>query len=155
MQKKILFVCLGNICRSPLAEGILFQRLKDEKLNWLVDSAGTSNYHVGQKPDPRTIANALAHGVDLNTLRARAFVKKDFEDFDFIFTLDNSITSNVLSMTSSTNDKKKVHLFLEWIDCLKEQEVPDPYYGTESDFEKVYQLVDNACEKLILKLKTI
>lgn len=154
MQNKILFVCLGNICRSPLVEGILLKRIKEHKLNWLTDSAGTSNYHVGQKPDSRTMANALAHGVDLDKLRARTFSKKDFEDFDFIFTMDNSIKRNVLAMANTVNDKNKVHLFLEWTNGLIDQEVPDPYYGSEDDFEKVFQLLDKACERLILKLKT-
>jgi len=153
MAVKILFVCLGNICRSPLAEGILLHLVKERQLNLVVDSAGTANYHVGEAPDHRTIKNALKHGVDLRELRARCFSKDDFEKFDFIFAMDENNLKNILSLAKSDADKNKVRLFLDWANEKKGQAVPDPYYGTEKDFEEVFQLVNNACKNLLNKLQ--
>ncbi len=151
-MRKILFVCLGNICRSPLAEGIMLHMKDKMQLRLEIDSAGTSNYHVGEAPDKRTIANAKKNGVDLSYLRARQFTKNDFELFDVIAVMDRSNLSNVLALAENNSDKDKVRLFLDLVEDKKGIEVPDPYYGEEKDFEFVFQLVYNACEKLCLSL---
>lgn len=145
---KILFVCLGNICRSPLAEGIMLHLKEQHKLNIEIDSAGTAGYHIGETPDNRTIANAKKNGVDLSKLRARQFVADDFDTFDHIYVMDKSNFRNVLSLAKSDIHKQKVSLFLNTFHAGSDAEVPDPYYGTEKDFEAVFQLVYKACDNL-------
>jgi protein-tyrosine phosphatase len=145
---RILFVCLGNICRSPLAEGIMLHLKEKYDLPLHIDSAGTAGYHIGEPPDPRTVANARRNGVDLSSLRARQFQPSDFHAFDRILVMDRSNMRNVLSLAASENDRKKVALFLDVLEPGGNREVPDPYYGTEDGFEEVYQLVYRACEKL-------
>jgi protein-tyrosine phosphatase len=113
-----------------------------------VDSAGTANYHVNEPPDGRTIANAKKNGVDLSQLRARQFRTNDFEDFDHIYVMDRNNLRNVLSLTSNDQHRKKVKLFLDVLQPGTGMEVPDPYYGTETHFEEVFQLVFSACEEL-------
>jgi protein-tyrosine phosphatase len=147
-MQKILFVCLGNICRSPLAEGIMLHLKEKHNLQLHIDSAGTNNYHIGEAPDPRTQANARKNGVDLSKLRARQFRNSDFEEFDRIFVMDRSNYKNVTALSENTAHQKKVSLFLDLLDPEKQMEVPDPYYGTEQNFEEVFQLVYKACEKL-------
>ena len=147
--QKILFVCLGNICRSPLAEGIMLKLIADNKLPLIVDSAGTSHYHIGEKPDERTIANAQKHTVNLQALRARQFKISDFEEFDYIYVMDNSNLKNVLALSSKPEHQQKVHLFLNVLANKNIQEVPDPYYSSTDGFEEVFQLVYKACEKLV------
>ncbi|MBA3664287.1 MAG: low molecular weight phosphotyrosine protein phosphatase [Bacteroidetes bacterium] len=149
-MSKILFVCLGNICRSPLAEGIMLHLKNNHQLNIEIDSAGTANYHVNEAPDPRTIANARKNGVDLSSLRARQFHVSDFEKFDHIYVMDKSNLNNVLSIAKNESHKKKVSLFLETLYPGKYLEVPDPYYGSEQHFEEVFQLVYKACDNLRL-----
>ncbi|MBK7667450.1 MAG: low molecular weight phosphotyrosine protein phosphatase [Sphingobacteriaceae bacterium] len=148
---KILVVCLGNICRSPLAEGILLHLVNEKKLALKIDSAGTSNYHIGEAPDARTTANARKHNIDLSTLRARQFVVEDFDAFDKIFVMDKSNLQNVLNLARNEEDKQKVDLFLNISQPNANMEVPDPYFGGEAGFENVFQLVWNASEKLIEK----
>ncbi|MCT4562356.1 MAG: low molecular weight phosphotyrosine protein phosphatase [Crocinitomicaceae bacterium] len=150
---KILMVCLGNICRSPLADGLLRKKVEEKGLNVTVDSAGTSSYHIGSEPDTRTQENALKHGVDLSFLRARQFSKSDFQDFDRIYAMDNSNVFNILQMAQSDADKEKVKLLLDLIPEQHNKEVPDPYYGGEQGFEKVFQLVDKATDILIEELE--
>lgn len=147
-MQKILFVCLGNICRSPLAEGIMLHLRNTHQLALEIDSAGTANYHVNEAPDHRTIANARKNGVDLSALRARQFAAADFDYFDKIYVMDKNNLKNVLALSKTEAQRKKVSLLL---DCLGEPglcEVPDPYYGTEKDFEAVFQLVYRACDTL-------
>ena len=152
---KILMVCLGNICRSPLAEGILRDKLYrnnlDKKIT--VDSAGTSNYHIGQNPDYRSIANAKSHDINISELRGRQFTQNDFDNFDMIFAMDNSNYDNIVSLARNEKDKDKVDLILNMINPGKNQAVPDPYFGGEEGFENVFCLLDQACEVLIEKLK--
>ncbi len=148
-MKRILFVCLGNICRSPLAEGIMIHLKQKHNFNVEIDSAGTANYHVGEAPNARTIANAKKHGVDLSFLRARQFHVSDFEKFDVIYVMDKNNLKNVLQLATSSHHKNKVSLFLDAVNQTKGLEVPDPYYGLEKDFEEVFQLVYKACELLI------
>lgn len=152
-MQKILFVCLGNICRSPLAEGIMLHLNEKHELGWRIDSAGTANYHVGEAPDRRTVANAKKNGVDLSALRARQFKAEDFRHFDKIYVMDKSNLSNVSALAKSEEDLKKVDLLLNVSKPNSDNEVPDPYYGGEEGFEKVFQLVWEACEKLALNAK--
>lgn len=148
-MQKILVVCLGNICRSPLAEGILLHLAQQKKLDVTIDSAGTSNYHVDEAPDPRTIANAKKHNIDLTPLRARQFRQSDFDAFDRIYVMDKSNLNNVLHLARHVNDKKKVDLLLNVSHPGKNMEVPDPYFGGEAGFENVFQMVYKACDDLL------
>lgn len=145
MQEKrtsILMVCLGNICRSPLAEGLLASKVNLNKV--FVDSAGTANYHVGALPDPRSIEVAKNNGINLSHLRGRQFVQEDFDMFDQIYVMDESNYQNVLKLARSTKDKEKVDFILNQILPGQNAEVPDPYYGGESGFVHVYTLLDEA-----------
>jgi protein-tyrosine phosphatase len=146
---KILVVCLGNICRSPLAEGILLHMVAEKKLDLVIDSAGTSDYHINEAPDARTIANAKKHNIDLSPLRARQFTVEDFNAFDKIFVMDKSNLQNVLKLARNESDKQKVDLFLNISHPNGNMEVPDPYFGGEQGFENVFQLIWKASEKLI------
>ncbi len=148
-MQKILIVCLGNICRSPLAEGIMLKLIKENNINMRVDSAGTSSYHIGEAPDKRTIANAAKHQVDLTSLRARQFKVSDFDKFDKIYVMDKSNLSNVLSLAETEECRCKVDLFLNVLYPNQNLEVPDPYFGGEKGFEDVFQLINKACQKIV------
>jgi protein-tyrosine phosphatase len=149
---RILMVCLGNICRSPLADGILRNKVSHKQLPWFVDSAGTAAYHIGNPPDLRMIQTAKANGIDISGLRARQFTSQDFEDFDRIYVMDQSNYKNVLAMANSNADRQKVSLLLDHLYPNKQLEVPDPYYGNQSDFDAVFTLVNEATEALITDL---
>jgi protein-tyrosine phosphatase len=142
----VLMVCLGNICRSPLAEGILRNKVEGLGLKAYIDSAGTSNFHIGDYPDRRSIANAKKHGIDISKLKARQFAVEDFDTFDFIFVMDESNYNNVISLARNEADIKKVDLILNCV--FGNKNVPDPYYGNEEGFEEVFQLLDKACENI-------
>lgn len=150
---KILMVCLGNICRSPVAEGIMRKKIAEKKLNAMVDSAGTSNYHIGEAPDLRSQKNALKNGIDISMLRGRQFSEKDFSAFDIILTMDASNYQNVLALAKTKLEKDKVNLILNHLDDLDSNEVPDPYFGGEEGFQNVFDLLDKACEKIASQLK--
>lgn len=145
-------MCLGNICRSPVAEGVLLHLKEKNRLNLEVDSAGTAGYHIGEAPDPRTIANARKHGIDLSPLRARQFMLSDFKHFDYIFAMDQSNFQQLLKLSPDAESKARVHLFLEFAADKTGQPVPDPYYGSEKDFEEVFNLIENACKMLLKKI---
>jgi protein-tyrosine phosphatase len=145
-MQKVLMVCLGNICRSPLAEGIMLKLIKENNINMRVDSAGTSDYHVDEAPDKRTIANAAKHDVDLKPLRARQFKASDFEKFDKIYVMDKSNMANVLALATNDAHKAKVDLLLNASNQGMNLEVPDPYFGGEQGFEDVFQMVYKACQ---------
>lgn len=149
-MKKILMVCLGNICRSPLAEGILKSKIDINKI--FVDSAGTAAYHVGNIPDERSIEVAKKYGIDITNQRARKFMVKDFDEFDFIYAMDESNYQNIISLARNAEDKVKVQLILNEIDADKNASVPDPYYGGNQGFENVYNMLDEACEIIASKL---
>ena len=149
MTAKILMVCLGNICRSPLAEGILRSKLSN---GFTVDSAGTGNWHIGNAPDPRSIATAKNHNIDISNLKGRQFSKKDFADFDFIYVMDNQNYKDVVALATTEEDKAKVQLILDTIFPGERVDVPDPYYGLQDGFEKVYEMLDEACNSIAAKL---
>ncbi len=142
-------VCLGNICRSPLAESILQNKIDPEKV--LVDSAGTGGYHVGNPPDPRSVAIARKNGINIEKQRCRKFQAADFSKFDVIYAMDQSNYYDIIALARNDLDIQKVKLLLEEVD-LPEKEVPDPYYDKEDGFEKVYRLIDKACEAIAAQL---
>jgi len=144
---KILMVCLGNICRSPLAHGILESKLPSDQFS--VDSAGTGNYHIGELPDHRSIAVAKTNGIDISNQKCRQFDLSDFDNFDFIYVMDQSNYKNVIKLARGANDIAKVKLILQDPSTNTAQEVPDPYYGESKDFENVYTLLDTACDKIV------
>lgn len=145
-------VCLGNICRSPLAEGILKKKIEQRGLSDIVDSAGTSSYHNGEPPDVRMIETAKKHGIDISILRSRQFRVDDFNYFDKIYVMDSSNYTNVIRQCRNTRDKEKVEFLLNMSQPGLDQAVPDPWYGGEEGFETVYSLVERACEKIADKL---
>lgn len=147
---RILMVCLGNICRSPLAEGILRSKLPQDA--FVVDSAGTAAYHIGSSPDPRSVAVARKHGLDISGLRGRQFEVLDFDRFDLIYVMDNSNYQNVVKLARNTNDTSKVKLILDEVYPDEKLEVPDPYYGGDQGFENVYQMLDEACNAIANKV---
>lgn len=142
-------VCLGNICRSPLADGVLRHKVNKMNLDIIVDSAGTANYHVGAPPDKRMVATAKKRGVDISLLKARQFEYNDFHEFDQIFVMDKSNYRNVIQLSKTVQESDKVKLLLEFSGNPYLKEVPDPYYGTQSDFDEVYELVDHATDVII------
>ena len=143
-------VCLGNICRSPLAEGILRSKVNSDEV--FVDSAGTAAYHVGNKPDVRSIAVAAKYGLNIKNQSARKFTVRDFDDFDRIYAMDESNYHNILSLARNINDEQKVCMILNETNPNSNQNVPDPYYGGDQGFENVYQMLDEACEIIAKKL---
>jgi protein-tyrosine phosphatase len=142
-------VCLGNICRSPMADGWLRHKAEQYQLDFLVDSAGTSNFHIGDKPDARMRKWALTYGVNIDGLRARQFVAEDFDRFDRIFAMDQSNMKNILKMAKTDEQRQKVSLYLDELFPGEDREVPDPYYGGANDFKHVIELLDQATEAFI------
>ena len=150
MLVKILFVCLGNICRSPLAEGILAAKLPKDK--FLVDSAGTGDWHVGKKPDDRSIATAKKNGLDISNQRGKLFKKSHFEEFDYIFVMDGSNYNNVIELAPDFEATKRVQLILDELFPNENVDVPDPYYGTQNGFDMAYEMLDESCTILAKRL---
>nr|WP_297788178.1 low molecular weight protein-tyrosine-phosphatase [uncultured Allomuricauda sp.] len=149
MKTKVLMVCLGNICRSPLAEGILQSKVDPDSV--FVDSAGTAGYHVGNPPDKRSIAVAHKYGLNIGHQKCRKFSEQDFSEFDHIYVMDRSNFSDVASLAKNQEEASKVKLLLSEVE-LGIREVPDPYYGGHDGFENVYQMIDRACEAIAKKL---
>ena len=143
-------VCLGNICRSPLAEGILKSKAK----NLEVDSAGTAGYHVGKQPDIRSIDIAKKHDINLKNQRARQFSTRDFDDFDKIYVMDNDNYSKIISLARSQEDIDKVDLILNEIYPEEYKSVPDPYYGGDEGFQNIYNLLEISCDVIAKKYET-
>lgn len=142
---KILMVCLGNICRSPLAHGVMEHLVKEQRLNWTVDSAGTGNWHVGQGPDRRSVAEAHSHGIDISGQICRQFSVRDFDQFDVIVVMDRNNRRDVLALARNRPDQKKVRLL------LGDRDVPDPYHD-DSQFAPVYEMIEAGCRQLIKDL---
>ncbi|MDO9049800.1 MAG: low molecular weight protein-tyrosine-phosphatase [Methylobacter sp.] len=142
---KVLFVCMGNICRSPTAEGVFTKLVRDHNLeaNFTIDSAGTHAYHVGNAPDLRSQAAALERGIDLSGLRGRKVINGDFEDFDFLLAMDDDNYS-ILVNACPEQYKDKIKYFLDYAPHLNERQVPDPYYGGSYGFERVLDMIEEA-----------
>lgn len=151
MPVKILMVCLGNICRSPLAEGILQSKLPKERFE--VDSAGTGSWHVGQEPDKRSVLIAKSKGLDITYQRGRQIKVSDFEIFDYIYVMDISNYQNVMALAPHEEAKSKVQMILNELFPGENVDVPDPYFGGQSGFEQVFKMLDEACEIIARKLK--
>ena len=149
---RILMVCLGNICRSPMADGLMRKKVQDNQLDVYVDSAGTANYHVGGAPDTRMTATAKSKGIDISGLKARQFIVSDFDAFDLIYVMDQSNFNNVVRLARNETDIQKVQLILELRTSPHEIEVPDPYYGGQDGFEHVYQLLDESTDIILKRL---
>lgn len=145
---RILMVCLGNICRSPLAEGILKHKVQQQGLGWTIDSAGTGNWHAGDLPDHRSIATARKYDIDITDQRARQFRSTDFERFDRIFVMDTQNRRDVLRLAQNETDRAKVQLILDLTHPGQDRSVPDPYYDDDG-FEEVFRMLDAACDKLL------
>ncbi|WP_340198428.1 low molecular weight protein-tyrosine-phosphatase [Ascidiimonas sp. W6] len=150
MSRRILMVCLGNICRSPLAEGIL--KSKTNHLNVEVESAGTISFHAGKSPDIRSIAIAKKKGIDISYQRSRKFTTSDFERFDEIYVMDRSNYIDVLQMAKTKDQKEKVKMILNLVFPGENVDVPDPYYGGDVGFENVFKMLDEACDKILEQL---
>jgi protein-tyrosine phosphatase len=136
-------VCLGNICRSPLAEGILKTKLP--KHNYFIDSAGTSSYHIGNPPDNRSVNIARHNNIDICLQKARQFTEQDFKDFDVIYAMDKSNFENILDLAKTDADKSKVKIILNESYPNSNKDVPDPYHDSDKGFENVFNMLDKAC----------
>ena len=151
---KILFVCMGNICRSPTAEGVFRHKVKaaglEDKIH--IDSAGTIAYHVGNPPDPRAQSAALNRGIDLSAQRARRVSRRDFEEFDFVIAMDSD-NYYELEAICPTGHEDRLHMFLKFARNSRETDVPDPYYGGVNGFETVLDLIEDASEGLLTHLQ--
>jgi protein-tyrosine phosphatase len=150
MASKILMVCLGNICRSPLAEGIMRVKLSKD---FIVDSAGTGGWHAGELPDKRSISTAKNRGLDITSQRARQFKISDFNTFDYIYVIDNSNYKDVMALAPNEEVKSKVKLILNELFPNENVDVPDPYYGGQDGFENVFNMLNEACDVIAGKLK--
>lgn len=144
---KILMVCLGNICRSPLAEGIMFKKICDRKLDWQVDSAGTSGWHDGEIPDMRSIEIARKYDIDITSQRSRKLVAEDLDRFDLILAMDSSNYQNIINLSTNKEQEDKIKLILNFVYPAENRAVPDPYF--DNGFENVYQLLDLATDKIL------
>jgi len=140
-------VCLGNICRSPLAHGLLEHKNKERDLNWIVDSAGTSLWHKGEKPDSRSIEVAKNNGIDISDQSSRQIVKRDLDEFDLILAMDSSNYNDILSLASKDHHKDKVKLILNYSQPNQNRGVPDPYY--HGGFQSVYDMIEDAIDAMI------
>ncbi|MDY0103127.1 MAG: low molecular weight protein-tyrosine-phosphatase [Lentimicrobium sp.] len=151
---KILMVCLGNICRSPLAEGVMRKKLEDHHIEGIVDSCGFEAFHVGDTPDERSINVAREHDIDIKMLKARLFVQSDFDRFDRIYVMDRHNMMDVAKKARNKNDLNKIDFIMNAAYPGSDMRIPDPYMGGLKDFEKVWEMVDLATEKIIDQIKT-
>ena len=150
MSVKILMVCLGNICRSPLAEGILASKLPKNKFK--VDSAGTGSWHINHKPDERSIAVAKKNSINISNQKGRQFNKSDFDAFDYIYVMDSSNYTTVIELAENLEQKQKVKLILDELFPNEKVDVPDPYFGLPNGFQIVYTMLDEVCDVIATKL---
>ena len=152
-MKKILLVCMGNICRSPMAEGILRDLAKARGLSITTDSAGTINSHVGEAPDHRAVACMVRHGSDISDLRARQVKPKDFHEFDLLLAMDRDNLEGLLRIVPEAELIPKAKLMMDYVPTYPMREVPDPYFGGDEGFEAVHKMVTAACTNLLNKLE--
>lgn len=150
MAIKVLMVCLGNICRSPLAEGILSSKLPKKK--FIIDSAGTGDWHVGRQPDERSIKEALKNNIDISFQKGKQFKTADFEYYDYIYVMDNSNYRDIIALATRPDQINKVQLILNELFPGENVDVPDPYYGLQNGFQTVFKMLDEACEVIAKKL---
>lgn len=150
---KILMVCLGNICRSPIAEGVLRHKAKQQGLNWQVDSAGTNSYHTGEAPHRFSQKVCKANGVDISYQKARTFTVNDFAEYDIIYAMADDVYNRILKVGGLWADKEKVKMFLDELEPGSNASVPDPWYGTEEGYLPVYELINKTCDAIIEKYK--
>lgn len=146
---KILMVCLGNICRSPLAEGILEHKVKQAGLDWEIDSAGTNGYHIGEAPHQLSQKVAKLNGIDICNQRSRQFVKEDFDHFDKIYALANDVLEEMEWIAGEKFNPSKTDLLLNELYPGKNRSVPDPWYGPEPGYHQVYKLIESACDAIL------
>lgn len=149
MSKKVLMVCLGNICRSPIAHGLLQHKAKEQGLNWEIDSAGTSNWHEGELPNEKSVQVMKQHGIDITYQRSRPVRRKDLEHFDVIYVMDSSNYKDVTDMAKSEVEISKVRLIMNEVNAGKNQKVPDPWGLTDKHYEEVYEMLNEATDKII------
>lgn len=153
-RMRILMVCLGNICRSPLAEGILKEKVRQAGLNWVVESAGTNQYHTGEPPHPLSQKVALHNGIDISDQRARSFIPEDIHQYDRIYALAGDVLQDIRKITGTDFDSTKVDLLLNEQFPQENRDVPDPYYGTEEGYHKVYAMINEVCNCILDKYYT-
>jgi protein-tyrosine phosphatase len=146
---KILMVCLGNICRSPLAEGILQDKVKQAGLDWTVDSAGTNGYHIGEPPHRLSQKVAKQHGIDISGLRARRFTAEDFSRFDKIYALAEDVIDEMKRIAKKEYNSSKTDLLMNELYPGRNMDIPDPWYGPEPGYHEVYAMIDKACDAII------
>ncbi|MFN4314326.1 MAG: low molecular weight protein-tyrosine-phosphatase [Chitinophagaceae bacterium] len=146
---KILMVCLGNICRSPLAEGIMKEKLRKTGLNWTVDSAGTNGYHVGEAPHALSQKVALLNGIDISNQRARRFTAEDFKKFDLIYAMAGDVLDEMRRIGAGVYDPSKTDLLMNELYPGEDQDVPDPWYGPEPGYHEVFAMIDEACNRIL------
>jgi protein-tyrosine phosphatase len=152
LRMKILMVCLGNICRSPLAEGILLQKIKAAGLDWEVDSAGTNGFHVNEAPHYLSQKVAQKKGIDISHQKCRRFITADFERFDKIYAMATDVVDEMKQISGKKYNSEKVDLLLNIVHPNENRDVPDPWYGPEAGYYEVFDLIDEACDILIKKL---
>ena len=150
---KILMVCLGNICRSPLAEGILKDKAGKAGLNWVIDSAGTNGYHVGEAPHPLSQKVALLNGIDISRQRARKFMAADIDNFDIVYAMAEDVIVEMKRIAKNNFDNAKVDLLMNELYPGKDIDVPDPWSGPEKEYHEVFAMIDKACDKIIQESK--
>lgn len=152
---KVLFVCLGNICRSPLAEGVFKQRVREAGLQnkILVESAGTSGWHIGEPPDPRSVDVARENGIELNSYGRKA-INNDFQDFDYIIAMDQNNYADLKNLPGSAEEGSAKLLLMRNFDSIGQgKDVPDPYYGGTNGFKNVFEMLDRSCRNLLEEIK--
>jgi protein-tyrosine phosphatase len=148
---KILLVCLGNICRSPLAEGILQYKAKQANLNWIIESAGTNGYHTGEAPHHLSQKVAKKNGIDISKQVSRRFTKEDMDNYDAVWAMADDVVSDIKRICNNKIDEKKLQLFLAAAYPGTNKDVPDPWYGEEDGYDEVYTMIDKACDAIIKK----